>query len=64
VRIWLWQHLGWFIYGAHHLLMGLTIWASLIGVVAFGSLVGSMVDVTGLVINFSVAILILSGTLL
>jgi magnesium transporter len=86
-RIWLWQHLGWKDYGEHYLLVGLTVWASLIGVVTFGSLAGSMlpfvlrrlgfdpatssapfvatlVDVTGLVIYFSVAALILRGTLL
>ena len=67
--------------------MGLTVWGSLIGVVTFGSIVGSMlpfllrklgfdpatasapfvatlVDVTGLVIYFTVAMLILRGTLL
>jgi magnesium transporter len=87
VRIWLWQHLGWYNYGEHYLLVGVTVWASLIGVVTFGSLAGSMlpfilrrlgfdpatssapfvatlVDVTGLVIYFSVAALILRGTLL
>jgi magnesium transporter len=87
VRIWLWQHLGWYNYGEHYLLVGVTVWASLIGVVTFGSLAGSMlpfilrrlgfdpatssapfvatlVDVTGLVIYFSIAALILRGTLL
>jgi magnesium transporter len=86
-RIWLWQHVGWYDYGEHYLLVGLTVWASLIGVVTFGSVAGSMlpfllrrlgfdpaassapfvatlVDVTGLVIYFSVAALILRGTLL
>lgn len=86
-RIWLWQHLGLYDYGPHYLLVGVTVWLSLIGVVLFGSLAGSMlpfilrrigfdpatssapfvatlVDVTGLVIYFSVAALILSGTLL
>jgi magnesium transporter len=86
-RIWLWQHLGWYNYGEHYLLVGLTVWVSLLGVVTFGSLAGSMlpfilrrlgfdpatssapfvatlVDVTGLVIYFSVAALILGGTLL
>jgi magnesium transporter len=87
VRIFLWQHLGLTNYGEHYLLVGLTIWVSLIGVVTFGSLMGSMlpfilrrlgfdpatssapfvatlVDVTGLIIYFSAAALILSGTLL
>jgi magnesium transporter len=86
-RIWLWQHLGWYNYGEHYLMVGLTVWLSLIGVVTFGSVAGSMlpfilrrlgfdpatsyapfvatlVDVTGLVIYFSVAALILRGTLL
>jgi len=87
VRIWLWQHLGWSDYGEHYVLVGLTVWISLVGVVTFGSLSGSMlpfilrrlgfdpatssapfvatlVDVTGLVIYFSAAALILRGTLL
>ena len=74
-------------YGAHYLLIALTISCSLIGVVLFGSIAGSMlpfvlrrvgldpasasapfvatlVDVTGLVIYFSVASVILRGTLL
>ena len=86
-RIWLWQHLGWANYGEHSLLVGLTVWLSLVGVVTFGSLAGSMlpfmlrrlgfdpatssapfvatlVDVTGLVIYFSAAALILTGSLL
>ena len=80
-----WHHLGLYDYGPHYLLVGLTVWLSLIGVVTFGSLAGSMlpfilrrlgfdpatssapfvatlVDVTGLVIYFTVAALILSGT--
>jgi magnesium transporter len=87
VRIWLWQHLGWYNYGEYYLLIGLTVWISLIGVVLYGSLTGSMlpfilrrlgfdpatssapfvatlVDVIGLVIYFTVAMLILRGTLL
>lgn len=86
-RIELWQHLGWYSYGEHHVLIALTVGASLIGVVLFGSLAGSMlpfilrrigfdpasasapfvatlVDVTGLIIYFSVAVVILRGTLL
>ena len=86
-RITLWQWLGWVDYGAHYLLVGLTVWTTLVGVVCFGSLTGSMlpfvlrrlgfdpaassapfvatlVDVTGLVIYFSVAYFILRGTLL
>ena len=87
VRIVLWQQLGWYDYGAHWMLVALTVSTALVGVVAFGSLTGSMlpfllrrlgfdpasasapfvatlVDVSGLVIYFSVAFLILRGTLL
>src|SRR5205085_9313193 len=42
LRIWLWQRLGLYDYGEHYLLVALTVWISLIGVVAFGSLSGSM----------------------
>jgi magnesium transporter len=75
------------IYGAYWLLVAFTVSFSLIGVVLWGSLAGSMmpfilkkfgadpaassapfvatlVDVTGLVIYFSVAFMILRGTLL
>ncbi len=75
------------IYGAHWFLVALAVSLSLIGVVLWGSLAGSMmpfilkkfgadpatssapfvatlVDVTGLLIYFSVALLILRGTLL
>jgi len=74
-------------YGEHYLLVGITVAASLIGVVTFGTLAGSLlpfvlrrlgfdpasacapfvatlVDVTGLVIYFSVASVIFRGTLL
>ena len=75
------------LYGEHGLLVGLTVGLSLVGVVLWGTLAGSMlplalkrlgadpavssapfvatlVDVTGLVIYFGVAALILRGTLL
>lgn len=75
------------IYGPHWLLVALTIGISLVGIVLWGTLSGSMlplllrrvgldpatssapfvatlVDVTGLIIYFSVAIVILRGTLL
>jgi len=75
------------IYGAHWLLIALTVGLSLVGVVMWGTLMGSMlplilkrlgadpatsstpfvatlVDVTGLVIYFSIAVLLLTGTLL
>lgn len=87
VRVVSWQHLHMVDYGPHYVLIALTVWASLIGVVAFGSLAGGMlplvlrrlgldpaassapfvatlVDVTGLVIYFSIAAAILRGTLL
>jgi magnesium transporter len=74
-------------YGEHYLLVGLTVSLSLVGVVVFGTLVGSMlpfilrrfgldpavssapfvatlVDVTGLIIYFTVAVLLLTGTML
>ncbi len=75
------------IYGVHWLLIALTIFFSLIGVVLWGTLMGSMlplvlkffridpatsstptvatlVDVTGVIIYFSIALFILQGTLL
>jgi magnesium transporter len=87
VRISLWQYLGFYDYGEHWILIALTVAATLVGIVMFGSLTGSMlpfilqrfgfdpasasapfvatlVDVTGLVIYFTVASLILRGTLL
>lgn len=86
-RIVLWQEVGIYDYGDHWILVALTVGATLIGIVTFGSLTGSMlpfilkflrfdpasasapfvatlVDVTGIVIYFSMAALILSGTLL
>jgi magnesium transporter len=86
-RICLWHWFGWQQYEGHPYLMATTVWFSLIGVVMFGSLVGSMlpfllrkvgfdpatasapfvatlVDVSGLIIYFSVASVILRGTLL
>jgi magnesium transporter len=86
-RIMIWYYLGLQHYEGHPYLMAITVWCSLIGVVTFGSVVGSMlpfllrrigfdpatasapfvatlVDVTGLIIYFTVAMLILRGTLL
>ncbi len=86
VRIILWQVL-FHVYGAHYLLVAMTVSLSLIGVVTFGTFAGSMlpfilkklnfdpasasapfvatlVDVTGLIIYFTMASLILRGTLL
>jgi magnesium transporter len=86
LRITVWHTLTG-IYGAHYLLVALTVFGSLIGVVTFGTMAGSLlpfvlrrlgfdpasasapfvatlVDVTGLVIYFTVASIILRGTLL
>jgi magnesium transporter len=41
-RIVAWQHLHLTNYGEHYVLLGFTVWASLIGVVMFGTLAGSM----------------------
>jgi len=87
LRITVWQNFGVFDYGEHWKLIALTIGTALVGIVTFGSIVGSMlpfivkslgfdpatasapfvatfVDVTGIVIYFSIASLILRGTLL
>lgn len=42
LRIEVWQHAGLFDYGEHSLLIALTIWVALVGIVTFGSCVGSM----------------------
>lgn len=85
-RIAVWEH-AFGTYGTYWFLVGLTVMASLVGVVLWGTLAGSMlpfimkragadpatssapfvatlVDVTGLVIYFSIAAVILRGTLL
>ena len=86
LRISVWQLAGNY-YGAHWLLVAITVSLALIGVVLWGTLTGSMlpfilkklgadpasssaplvatmVDVTGLIIYFLVAIFVLKGTLL
>jgi magnesium transporter len=86
-RVLLWEQLGLYDYGPYYVRIAFTVGATLVGVVTFGSLMGSMlpfalrrmgfdpasasapfvatlVDVTGLAIYFSVALLLLSGTLL
>lgn len=86
-RIILWQQMGFWDYGPHYVLLGLTVGIAVLGVVAFGSLIGSMlpfalrrfgldpasasapfvatlVDVTGVIIYFLVALMLLRGTLL
>jgi magnesium transporter len=85
-RILVWQGVG-HMYGAHYLLLAATVSCTLVGVVLWGSLAGSMlpfllrrigldpasasaplvatlVDVTGLMIYFGVAKVVLTGTLL
>ena len=87
IRIAVWQKLHIYDYGVHWFLLALTIFFSLIGIVMWGTLSGSMipivlkkfkvdpatssaplvatlVDVTGLVIYFSIAAIILKGTIL
>jgi magnesium transporter len=87
VRIVLWQKLGLYDYGPFWLPLAFAVALTLVGIVTFGSLAGSMlpfvlkrlgfdpasasapfvatlVDVTGLVIYFSIAYMILKGTLL
>lgn len=87
LRIVLWQQAGFYDYGQYATLIGTTVGLSLIGIVLWGTLSGSMipfllqklgldpatssapfvatlVDVTGLIIYFSIAASILSGTLL
>jgi magnesium transporter len=82
-----WQKLGFFDYTEHFGLVGVTLFLTLIGIVMWGTLAGSMipfilkrfgldpatssapfvatlVDVTGLVIYFSIAAVVLRGTLL
>jgi magnesium transporter len=87
LRIVVWDLVKPTTYGEHAILVAATVFASLVGVVTFGTVAGSLlpfvlrrvgldpasasapfvatlVDVTGLVIYFTVASLILSGTLL
>jgi magnesium transporter len=87
LRIVFWQYMGFWDYGPHYQRLGLTVGIAVVGVVAFGSLIGSMlpfalrrigldpasasapfvatlVDVTGVVIYFLLALLLLSGTIL
>lgn len=87
LRIMVWQKLHFQDYGPHHFLVALSVGLSLIGVVLWGSICGSMlpfilrrvgldpatssapfvatlVDVTGLIIYFNVAFVVLHGTVL
>jgi magnesium transporter len=86
-RIFVWHSITPEIYGPHWMLLGITVGVTLLGVVLWGTLCGSMlpiilkrlgadpavssapfvatlVDVTGLIIYFSVSFLILTGKLL
>jgi magnesium transporter len=87
LRVYMWQQLGIYNYGSYWLLIASTVSISILGIVLWGSLVGSMlplflkkmkldpaassapfvatlVDVTGIVLYFSVAYLFLKGVLL
>lgn len=87
IRVATWQVVGIYNYGLHWQAVGLTVALSLVGIVLWGTLSGSMipfvlkkfkldpatssapfvatlVDVTGVIIYFSIAALILSGKLL
>ncbi|MDR2872507.1 MAG: magnesium transporter [Xanthomonadaceae bacterium] len=87
IRIVVWQKTGLYDYGPYWVLLAVTIAVTLIGIVSFGSMAGSMlpfimkklgfdpasasapfvatlVDVSGLVIYFSIAAWILGGTML
>ena len=87
IRILLWQALGWADYTNHYARVGASVGLSVVGIVMWGTLAGSMlpfilrklgfdparasapfvatlVDVSGLVIYFTIASLVLAGTLL
>jgi len=87
LRISLWQNFHWYNYGPYWVPIAITVFLSLIGIVMWGTLSGSMipivlkrfkvdpatssapfvatlVDVTGLVIYFTIAAIMLKGTLL
>ena len=87
LRIALWSSISPIAYGPHWLLIGITVAVALVGVVLWGTVVGSLlplvlrrlgfdpatssapfvatlVDVTGLVIYFTVAMVVLRGSLL
>jgi magnesium transporter len=87
LRVLLWHAFGWSNFHGHPYQVAVVVWASLVGVVMFGSVVGSMlpfilrklgldpatssapfvatlVDVTGLMIYFTVATIVLHRTLL
>jgi magnesium transporter len=86
-RILLWHAMGWHDYGEHHILVSLTVGATLLAIVTWATLVGSLfplllralgldpatsstpfiatlMDVSGLLVYFGVAMLMLRGTVL
>lgn len=87
LRILVWQWMGFYSFGTHYEALAVTIGATVVGVVLFGTLTGAMlpfvlrrvgfdpasasaplvatlVDVTGVVLYFSIALLLLRGTIL
>ena len=87
LRVMVWEWSGLYEFGAHYDLLALTVGATVVGVVLFGTLTGAMlpfllkrigfdpasasaplvatlVDVTGVVLYFTVALLLLRGTVL
>jgi magnesium transporter len=87
LRVMIWEWTGLYEFGAHYELLALTVGATVVGVVLFGTLTGAMlpfllkrigfdpasasaplvatlVDVTGVVLYFTVALLLLRGTVL
>ncbi len=86
-RVLVWHHLGWYDYGEHHNRVALMVGLSLLAIVAWATLVGSLMplglkalkldpatsstpfiatlmDVSGLMIYFGVAVVILKGFIL
>lgn len=86
-RILFWHHAGWYDYGPHHNLVALTVGVTLVALVTWATLMGSLLplllrrlgldpatsstpfiatlmDVSGLLIYFTIAVLVLTGTVL
>lgn len=86
-RVLVWHHLGWYDYGAHHNRVAVMVGLSLLAIVCWATLVGSLMplglralkldpatsstpfiatlmDVSGLIIYFGVAVLLLKGFVL
>jgi len=87
LRIWIWQKVGFYDYGPYWFYLATTVSLSLIGIILWGTLSGSMipmvlkkfkldpatssapfvatlVDVTGLIIYFTISVMLLKGKLL